>query len=169
MTPGSAGFRAVTDAASALAAGGIEYWCFGGWAVDLWVGHQTRDHDDIDLMVWRSDEPRIHEALTAAGWQHSPSPEDLVGTDYVKDGTRIQLTFAVSDGGRMVVPVPDQSLVVSEGPLDFAVRESGGVTVRVVPLPMLSGMKAVPRPDEVGGAKDRADLAALRTLADEGP
>ena len=33
---------------------GIEYWLFGGWAVDFYVGSVTRPHDDIDIAVWRS-------------------------------------------------------------------------------------------------------------------
>ena len=89
----SAGLAAVGSAASALEGAGLEHWFFGGWAVDLWVGRVTRDHDDIDVMVWRDDESRVHEALTEAGWQHTPTPEDLLGTLYVREGAELQLTF----------------------------------------------------------------------------
>jgi hypothetical protein len=51
------------------------------------------------------------------------------------------------------------------GPLAFARRDLGGVAVRVLTLEMMLAIKASPRPDEVGGAKDRADLAALRAVA----
>jgi len=30
---------------------GIEYWLFGGWAVDFHAGKVTRPHDDLDLAV----------------------------------------------------------------------------------------------------------------------
>jgi hypothetical protein len=161
------GLEALQSAASALDAANLEHWFFGGWAVDLWVGRLTRPHNDIDVLVWRHDETRIHDALVTAGWLHTPSPEDLVGTDYARDGYDLQLTFAVAGAeGGMVVPVPDQPIVLSGGPLAFARRDLGEVSVRVLTLEMMLALKSTPRPDEAEGAKDRADLAALRAVAD---
>jgi len=37
----------------------IEYWLFGGWAVDFWVGSVSRDHDDIDVAAWQSDKHAV--------------------------------------------------------------------------------------------------------------
>lgn len=160
------GLAALASAARALEAADLEHWFFGGWAVDLWVGRPTRPHDDIDVIVWRADEPRVHDALTAAGWVHTPTPEDLVGTNYARDQDELQITFVVpGDEGGVVVPVPDGPIVLSVGPLAFARRDLGGVAVRVLTLEMMLAIKASPRPDEVGGAKDRADLAALRAVA----
>ena len=79
----SRGLDALRSAAVALEGAGLDHWFFGGWAVDLWVGRLTRPHDDIDLLVWRRDALRVDEALAAAGWTHAPTPEDLVGTNYV--------------------------------------------------------------------------------------
>ena len=156
---------ALGSASSALDAAELEHWFFGGWAVDLWVGRLTRPHDDIDVLVWRRDESGVHDALTGAGWVHTPSPEDVVGTNYARAGYELQLTFAVVGAdGSMVVPVPDQPIVLSTGPLAFARRAFGDVSVRVLTLEMLLDIKSHPRPDDVGGQKDRADLAALRSL-----
>ncbi len=166
----SAGLAAVGSAASALEGAGLEHWFFGGWAVDLWVGRVTRDHDDIDVMVWRDDESRVHDALTEAGWQHTPTPEDLLGTLYVRDGAELQLTFVVpGEAGGVVVPMPGQPMVLSEGPMPCVVRELDGASARVVPLALMLAGKAMPRPDEAGGAKDRADLAALQSVTDDNP
>jgi hypothetical protein len=161
------GLLMVGSASGALDAAGLEHWFIGGWAVDLWVGRLTRPHDDIDVLVWREDEARIHEALHGAGWVHTPTPEDLVGTNYAREGYELQLTFAVAgpEGG-VVVPVPDQPFVLSSGPLAFARRKLNNVSVRVMTLEMMLASKGTPRPDEVGGAKDRADLEALRSLAE---
>lgn len=39
-------------------------WCIaGGWALDLFVGKQSRPHEDIDLLVARADVPLLHRAL----------------------------------------------------------------------------------------------------------
>ena len=156
----------VESVCCALDAAGLEHWLFGGWAVDLWVGRLTRAHEDIDVLVWRHDEARVHEALQGAGWVHTPTPEDLVGTNYARDGYELQLTFVVAGAeGGVVVPVPEQPIVLSSGPLTFARRSLNGVSVRVLTLEMLLAIKGTPRPDEVGGGKDRADLEALRSIA----
>ena len=156
----------VESVCCALDAAGLEHWLFGGWAVDLWVGRLTRAHEDIDVLVWRHDEARVHEALQGAGWVHTPTPEDLVGTNYARDGYELQLTFVVAGAeGGVVVPVPEQPIVLSSGPLTFARRSLNGVWVRVLTLEMMLAIKGTPRLDQVGGGKDRADLEALRSIA----
>jgi hypothetical protein len=41
-------------------------WCFvGGWAIDLWLGRQTREHEDIEVTVLRKDLDRFQAALPA--------------------------------------------------------------------------------------------------------
>ena len=157
----------VESVCCALDAAGLEHWLFGGWAVDLWVGRLTRPHEDIDVLVWRHDEARVHEALQGAGWVHTPTPEDLVGTNYARDGYELQLTFVLAGAeGGVVVPVPEQPIVLSSGPLAFARRNWDDLSVRVLTLEMMLAMKGTPRPDEVGGSKDRADLAVLRSVAE---
>ena len=96
-----------------------------------------------------------------------PTPEDLVGTNYARDGYELQLTFVVpgAEGG-VVVPVPEQAIVLSSGSLAFARRSLGDLSVRVLTLEMMLAIKGTPRPDEVGGSKDRADLAVLRSVAE---
>src|SRR4051812_38518760 len=68
---------AIDSLHAALAAAAIDYWLFGGWAVDFWVGRTTRDHNDIDAAVWRRDYDKIRAALLAAGWQHTPLKDDV--------------------------------------------------------------------------------------------
>jgi len=161
------GLQALASASSALDAANLEHWFFGGWAVDLWVGRPTRPHDDIDVFVWRHDEVRVHDALATAGWLHTPTPEDLVGTNYARNGYELQLTFVVPgvEGG-VVVPVANQPVVLSTGPLGFARREVAEVSARGLTLATMLALKSTPRADEAGGAKDRADLVALRAVVD---
>jgi hypothetical protein len=51
---------------------GIEYWLFGGWAVDFHAGSVTRTHDDLDIAVWLKDHNRIAALLAADGWRQHP-------------------------------------------------------------------------------------------------
>ncbi|HEV8102163.1 MAG TPA: hypothetical protein VGP69_00350 [Gaiellaceae bacterium] len=60
----------------ALSGAGLDYWLFGGWAVDFWAGRLTRDHNDIDAAAWRRDYDKIRAALLAAGWRHTPLEDD---------------------------------------------------------------------------------------------
>ena len=64
------------------------------------------------------------------------------------------------------MPVPEQPIVLSSGPLAFARRNLNDLSVRVLTLEMMLAIKGTPRPDEVGGGKDRADLAVLRSVAE---
>ncbi|HEY4388128.1 MAG TPA: aminoglycoside adenylyltransferase [Ktedonobacteraceae bacterium] len=37
----------------------IPWWIAGGWALDLFIGGQTREHDDIDVQVLRRDQQTV--------------------------------------------------------------------------------------------------------------
>src|SRR5215207_1689396 len=51
-----------------LEADGIDVWLDGGWGVDALLGHQTRDHDDLDLVVELDYATRIIELLAGLGY-----------------------------------------------------------------------------------------------------
>jgi len=39
------------------------WWVAGGRALDLWMGRQTRAHQDVDVAVLRADQKQLHEAF----------------------------------------------------------------------------------------------------------
>jgi len=43
---------------------GAPWWIAGGWAIDLFLGRQTREHGDIDVAVLRSDQQRLQRHLS---------------------------------------------------------------------------------------------------------
>jgi hypothetical protein len=87
------------------------------------------------------------------------------GTNYTRDAYVLQLTYVVPGVERaVIVPVPEQPIAVSTKPLAFARRELNSVSVRVLTLEMMLAIKSSPRPDQDGGEKDRADLAALLSV-----
>lgn len=57
-----------TLVADAMGDTGLWWAIAGGWAIDLWLGEQTRDHHDVEVVVRRSDHRAVHDAL-AAQWQ----------------------------------------------------------------------------------------------------
>lgn len=56
------------DAALSLMHGFQLPWCVaGGWALDLFLGHPTRPHADVEIAIFRDDQGAIKAHL--AGWQ----------------------------------------------------------------------------------------------------
>jgi len=117
---------ALARVSSQLDANGIDYWLFGGWAVDFYAGEITRPHSDVDLTVWRDDLPRIVPMLENDGWRHAPEPDEDGGTGYERDGVRLELTYLVwHEGGRVCIPLkrglmpwPDEAFGDDVGELD---------------------------------------------------
>ena len=42
---------------------GVWWAVAGGWAIDLWLGRQTREHHDVEVAVRRRDQAEVHAAL----------------------------------------------------------------------------------------------------------
>jgi lincosamide nucleotidyltransferase A/C/D/E len=150
-----------------LEAQGIEYWVFGGWAVDLHVGSITRAHDDLDLAVWLQDHDRIAALLGADGWVHSPQPGEDGYTGYERDGVRLELAFlARNDDGHVYTPLRSGRAAWPDGAFADDVRELHGVRARVIALAALAADKSEAHDDPVVAAKDRADLATLSRVSE---
>jgi hypothetical protein len=69
--------EAVAYVRDLLAGFGPSWWLCGGWAIDEWLGRQTRDHWDVDIGVLHHDQRAIFEHL--AGWAlvgHDPNVAD---------------------------------------------------------------------------------------------
>src|SRR3712207_5969706 len=59
----------MTTAIAALMADFDWPWAFcGGWAIDLWLGRVTREHKDVDILVFRRDQRAVQSYLRARGW-----------------------------------------------------------------------------------------------------
>ncbi|MFJ4922691.1 nucleotidyltransferase domain-containing protein [Streptomyces sp. NPDC088725] len=83
---------------------GADVWIAGGWGIDALVGKQTRPHRDLDLAHRADHEPRVIEALAAAGFTETldqrpvrfvmarPSGEsvDLHPLVFAPDGSAVQ-------------------------------------------------------------------------------
>jgi hypothetical protein len=62
----------------------------GGWAVDSWLGQQTRDHGDLDITVFHDDQRALVDHL--AGWHliaHDPNVPGATTEPW--DGRRLDL------------------------------------------------------------------------------
>ena len=53
----------------------IDWWAVaGGWAIDLWLGAESRPHHDVEVVVRRCDQRKVHRALvtTSTMWCLDP-------------------------------------------------------------------------------------------------
>lgn len=144
---------------------GVDYWLFGGWAVDFWVGAVTRAHHDVDVAAWLTDYDAIKDALVGAGFRHTPAPGERVDTRYRFGSALVEFTF-VEPGAddSVVVLLPDETSVWSSEPFGEERRKLLGVTARIIPLELLRSGKSASREDEADAEKDRADFRALSGL-----
>ncbi len=68
----------VVQVIDALERSNVDVWVDGGWGVDAALGEQTREHDDLDMVVGVDDVPRLVVVLANLGyseirtWPDSP-------------------------------------------------------------------------------------------------
>ena len=155
---------ALREITALLDGAAVEYWLFGGWAVDFHAGFVTRRHFDLDLAVWLEDVPRIATILDARGWRHAPDPDEDGGTGYERNGVRLELTFLVRRDSGVFLPLRGRDVPWPKESLGSDRRELLGVRARVIALPALLRSKSSPRDDPDDGPKDVADAAVLRRL-----
>lgn len=156
---------ALRGVAAAFDEAGIEYWLFGGWAMDFHVGRVTREHGDVDLAIWLADMPRIGVVLAAGGWIDLRDPDEDGGKAFGRDDVRLELTFLCRDGdGEIYTPLLDGTRGRwTEESLADDVRELDGVRARVIAFAPLSRMKQRGRGDDpADAAKDLMDYELLR-------
>jgi hypothetical protein len=147
----------------------IDYWVFGGWAVDLYAGRVTRPHADIDVAVFLSDLGRIDELLSQAGWHHTPQVGEDGYTQYVHEAARLDLAFLVrDDDGIVYTPIESGRGAWPFGAFGDDVADLLGVRARVVGLSSLLSDKSEVRSDPSTRAKDQADVAVLVGVAKRG-
>lgn len=55
------------------------WWIAGGWALDLFLGRETREHADLDLGLFSADQLAVQTYLVARGWElHCPDPPGVL-------------------------------------------------------------------------------------------
>jgi hypothetical protein len=57
----------ISEVAALFAGFDGPWWLAGGVAIELFVGAPFRSHGDIDVVILRTDQSRLHDAL--AGWE----------------------------------------------------------------------------------------------------
>jgi hypothetical protein len=69
IDPGEWEPLSVAQTAAVLAGLDARWWIAGGWAIDLFLGRQSRDHADLDVVVLHSQQAQVWRHLSDAGWE----------------------------------------------------------------------------------------------------
>lgn len=90
-----------------LAAAGAAVWLDGGWGVDALAGEQTREHDDLDLVIAAEQLPAALAALGALGFTTATDelPTRLVARDSADRRIDFHpVTWDSGGGGHQALP-----------------------------------------------------------------
>ena len=110
-------FEPVRKIAAIMHGFGKPWFVAGGWAVDLFLGRETRAHEDIEVSIFRRDQEHIHHRLMAMGMEESRAVLVLYGVAAVS-GLMAVLSFHSKTAG--VVSV----LIVGSAAIYFSLRRS---------------------------------------------
>jgi len=83
---GMKGFEPVLSAAERMSPFDAQWFVVGGWAIDLFLGKRTRDHQDVDIGLARQHQAHVRRLL--AGWSYEkvvPRGTTLVREPWVHD------------------------------------------------------------------------------------
>lgn len=152
---------AVVEWAGRFEAAKIEYWLFGGWAVDYHVGRVTRDHSDVDFVIWARDHEAVTAMLNDAGYAAVRPP-----LAWERDGATIELTLIEATEEGLIVTPGFEDWPWDPGTFEADMRSLHGSPVRVVSV---AGLLAVKQGwqdhfDEAPRPQDLADIQALSGL-----
>jgi Aminoglycoside-2''-adenylyltransferase len=144
---------------------GIDYWLFGGWAVDFHAGSVTRHHGDLDLAVWLTDLESIESLLAAEAWEQTFEAGQDGFVSYRRAGVRLEIAFLVrGDDGKVYTPLQEGRASWPDGAFGEVEKNLQGQPARVMGLAALKVDKAEEHEGATAAAKDRDDLATLEHL-----
>lgn len=159
---------AIRDVSQILSAEHVDYWLFGGWAVDFAVGRITRAHDDVDFVVLETEKDRVEAALHALGF----SPGDSRYPSHQQNWTRFGVVLQTN-----LVRETADGMFVSPGVFEDWPWEAGSfgndtgkideIEVRIVsPAGQLEAKENFPQhpSGRRHRAKDAGDIELLRKI-----
>jgi hypothetical protein len=165
----AAQLEALRQLSAALLRAGVDWWLFGGWALEFHAGRVTRDHADVELFSWKHDAAAVREALVGAGFVHPPGglyPEEC--QSFLKDGQEIGAWFIErTEDGTIRTPGRWSDWPWIAGAFDEPPLTLAGITARAVSIDGLLDMKTRYADHPHGAplrAKDIADIALLRAM-----
>jgi hypothetical protein len=162
---------AVRQVAGVMQPLGVWWAVAGGWAIDLWVGCQTRDHHDVEVVVRRTDQQAVWDSLHN-GWEllcldppGSAWAEWLCDTEMVQPSFQLKARAPGFEFDLFLESVSEDSWCFRrddrvQRPIDRIVSTRAGIPI-VVPEVQLLYMAKSEEP------KNQHDFETVRSMLDE--
>jgi lincosamide nucleotidyltransferase A/C/D/E len=146
----------------------LPYWMFGGWAVDFAAGRITRDHGDIDLVIWRSDRRIVLDRLGLKGFVPGESERPAHQIELSRSGLHLEINLIEeTSDGTIVCPGDFSDWPWLRGSFGTDIGAIGELRVRIVsPSGQLEAKEGFPR-HRLGAphrAKDIHDIEILKEI-----
>jgi hypothetical protein len=158
----------IREISDALTCAGVHHWLFGGWAVDFAVGDMTRQHRDVDFVVWEEDLPRITELLRFLGYRARSSKHPNHQLNWEKSETEVQINLITkTTEGAIISPGTFSDWPWFEGSFGNHRGRIGDVDVPIVsPAGQLESKENFSKhpAGQPLRAKDLHDIKQLQTL-----
>jgi Aminoglycoside-2''-adenylyltransferase len=138
----------------------VPWWIAGGWALDLFLGQETRSHEDIDVGIFRKDTVDVCASLSE--WEFFEAREGLLAR--LAAGVAPRKTVNSLWSRRLNNPEWELELMLDEGggdawifrrnvkierPLDCAIRHSAdGIPYLAPEIQLLYKSKAIRSKDQ---------------------
>jgi hypothetical protein len=149
---------------------GVRWYVAAGWAVDLFVGRRTREHEDLEIAVPAEDFPRLRPALPQFEFV-IPSPDRYWPVDDAAAFAWSHQTWARDEHGRYRFdvfrePWDGETWMYRRDP---SIRRSYRETVRqtVAGIPYLVPEVVLLFKAKQARPRDEADLATALPLLDQ--
>jgi lincosamide nucleotidyltransferase A/C/D/E len=149
----------VVELLDVLAAADVRVWLDGGWGIDALLGEQTREHEDVDVVVELACIEAVIAALTPLGFVLSENALPTRAVLRSPDGRQIDVhpvTFDADGTGWQRAAAPDGSDAAY--PADG--YGEGSVLGRVVPC-LTPELQIAHHSGYEPRERDRVDLARL--------
>ena len=89
--------RLLKEVVDLLSDASVPVWLSGGWALDFVLGERTREHDDVDLLIFTHDRRVAQQSLASSGFTRLITAFPDEHRHFSKDGERLSLTFVEYD------------------------------------------------------------------------
>jgi hypothetical protein len=158
----------VAEIAGALDRAGLDWWLFGGWAMDFHAGRVTRDHSDVEFFVWEHEGPAVRAKLVGAGFLAVPGLHPDEGQPFLKDGQELGAWYLrPTSGGGICTPGRWADWLWPDGAFAGPRARIGDVEAPAMSIAGLLDMKANFAQHAHGAparAKDLADIDLLKAM-----
>ena len=124
----------IAEAVAGLEERQLSCWLAGGWAVDFLIGRVTREHRDVDIVIWAADASAATDALRDAGFnlQQARAPELI---HFERNGVPVTLSFVEREAdGTLVTPGKWRDWPWPPDSLSAPLGRIGSLTIPIVSL-----------------------------------